>query len=199
MNKDRLPTLGEIQTNTNEENSPINRNDIDLVDDIQKAHKAHNEDHSAVLYYDHSKDSWENVPTDSEKWKPNWQLGIKNTNKAAPDDSINEVNINENSKNELRDFLDDNGIYGYTEQIHAIVSGDTVPDGALDDIKEYLEENRVETSIELEEIIPKYNVAQLLDAYLGWNGIYGYTEDILELYGVDFDRSDDLFESKISH
>lgn len=104
--------------------------------------------------------------------------------------------MNENSIDELQSYLDDNGIYGYTEDIHAIASGDTVPDNALDDIKEYLEGNEIEPHINLDAIVPKYNVAQLLDAYLGWNGVYGYTEDILEIYGVDFDAVD-LFESKM--
>lgn len=102
--------------------------------------------------------------------------------------------VNENI-NSLSDFLNEMGIHGYTEQIHAIASGDTVPDGALEDIKDYLIDSKIDPDIKEEDIVPNYSVPKLLDAYLSWNGIQGYTEDILNIYGVDYERTD-LFEAK---
>ena len=48
-----------------------------------------------------------------------------------------------------------------------------------EDLKEYLEEEAEYTFEEVEEM----NDFELLDAYLEWNGIIGYTTDILEAVG----------------
>jgi len=50
--------------------------------------------------------------------------------------------------------------------------------GAYEDVKEYFEENDVDTAID--EATPK----ELIDAWLSWNGVAGYTDGIIELVSV---------------
>lgn len=50
--------------------------------------------------------------------------------------------------------------------------------GAYEDVAEYFEENDVDTTID--EATPK----ELIDAWLTWNGIVGYTDGIIELVSV---------------
>lgn len=111
-------------------------------------------------------------------------------------DILDEAKINENVEASLKNYLSGESIHGYTEDIYAIVSGDSIPGNAMDDIIEYLKENNIDKNITENEVIEKYSIPQLLDAYLGWNGISGYSEDILDIAGVDYE-SGDLFESKL--
>lgn len=50
--------------------------------------------------------------------------------------------------------------------------------GVYEDVKEYFEENDVDTTID--EATPK----ELIDAWLSWNGVVGYTDGIIELISV---------------
>lgn len=50
--------------------------------------------------------------------------------------------------------------------------------GAYEDVAEYFEENDVDTTID--EATPK----ELIDAWLSWNGVVGYTDGIIELVSV---------------
>ena len=50
--------------------------------------------------------------------------------------------------------------------------------GAYEDVAEYFEENDVDTTID--DATPK----ELIDAWLCWNGVVGYTDGILELVSV---------------
>jgi hypothetical protein len=50
--------------------------------------------------------------------------------------------------------------------------------GMLEDVKEYFEENDVDTTID--EATPK----EIIDAWLCWNGVVGYTDAILELVSL---------------
>jgi len=168
----------------NEENQPFEVDDIDPEDDIELLRGLHKEGELEIMYYNDGSDSWEKVPADDTEWDENWKFGVKKEKK-----------LNENEQDDLREYLDDEGIYGYTDQIHAIASGDTIHDNTLDDIQEFLVENDIDPNITPEEIIPKYNIAQLLDAYLSWNGIIGYTETILSMYDVDYNITD-LFENR---
>jgi hypothetical protein len=50
--------------------------------------------------------------------------------------------------------------------------------GMLEDVKEYVEENDVDTTID--EATPK----ELIDAWLSWNGVVGYTDDIITIVSL---------------
>jgi hypothetical protein len=50
--------------------------------------------------------------------------------------------------------------------------------GMLEDVREYVEENNIETSID--DMTPK----EVIDAWLCWNGVVGYTDAILELVSL---------------
>lgn len=50
--------------------------------------------------------------------------------------------------------------------------------GAYEDVAEFFEENDIDTSID--EAKPK----ELIDAWLSWNGVVGYTDCIIELISV---------------
>jgi hypothetical protein len=50
--------------------------------------------------------------------------------------------------------------------------------GMLEDVKEYFEENDVDTTID--EATPK----EIIDAYFSWNGVVGYTDDIITIVSL---------------
>jgi hypothetical protein len=50
--------------------------------------------------------------------------------------------------------------------------------GMLEDVKEYFEENDVDTTID--EATPK----EIIDAYFTWNGVVGYTDDIITIVSL---------------
>jgi hypothetical protein len=53
--------------------------------------------------------------------------------------------------------------------------------GMLEDVREYVEENDIETSID--DMTPK----EIIDAYFTWNGVVGYTDDIITIVSLFLD------------
>jgi len=105
-----------------------------------------------------------------------------------------QTSLNENA-DEISSFLDENGIYGYTNQINTILSNKNINDNILDDVKDFLVDNNyVDSKFNKSDILKKMSVAAILSAYLGWNGIIGYTEDLLDIAGIDY-NPEDIHES----
>jgi hypothetical protein len=50
--------------------------------------------------------------------------------------------------------------------------------GMLEDVKEYFEENDVDTTID--DMTPK----EIIDAYFTWNCVVGYTDDIITIVSL---------------
>lgn len=52
----------------------------------------------------------------------------------------------------------------------------------IDSVKEFLKEN-YDLDLSEIEIHRNYSTYEILDMYLGWEGIYGYTNDIYSIFG----------------
>jgi hypothetical protein len=63
---------------------------------------------------------------------------------------------------------------------------DTLPRWILDDVEEYLEANNYGCGVN------DLTKRQILDFYLCWNGIVGYTDDIICVISELFDKIDEI-------
>ena len=92
--------------------------------------------------------------------------------------------INESKKTSLRreldSFLRREKIFGYTEDILSIIKGEPT-DNVISDIAEsFKDEEKIKIS---EADILSMDMHSMLERFLDWNGIKGYSEAILDLSG----------------